>query len=168
MNVNANEADLRQFSITREIGMDCAHRVPDHKSKCNRLHGHRYVVKAKVTGLLHEGGEQRGMILDFGFLKELMMEKIHNPCDHGLIIYKGDEDLIYTLRLKDASVYQINEIHSSCLKLYWLDVVPTIENLCAHWFGILEPEVARLTNNRAFLECVIGFETPNSMAQFPS
>ena len=40
------------FEITREIGLDAAHRVPDHASKCFHIHGHRYTVFATVEGHL--------------------------------------------------------------------------------------------------------------------
>ena len=60
--------------ITREIGIDMAHRVTHHGSKCKNIHGHRYTIHAMVKGPLFESGEQQGMVLDFGFLKEEMMK----------------------------------------------------------------------------------------------
>ena len=56
--------------IRRRIEIDAGHRVPHHASKCCNLHGHRYVIEALCNGPLAEAGEQTGMVLDFGFLKE--------------------------------------------------------------------------------------------------
>jgi 6-pyruvoyltetrahydropterin/6-carboxytetrahydropterin synthase len=78
-------------TIQREIGIDAGHRVTDHSSKCRNVHGHRYTIRAYCEGPLAEAGEQAGMVLDFGFLKEEMMTKIDTPCDHGMIFWRGDE-----------------------------------------------------------------------------
>ncbi|MFW8587824.1 6-carboxytetrahydropterin synthase [Rhizobium beringeri] len=55
--------------ITREIGIDAAHRIPHHESKCHNLHGHRYKIAATCVGPLCGDGEQTGMVLDFRFLE---------------------------------------------------------------------------------------------------
>ena len=34
--------------ITKEIEIDAAHRVPNHKSKCRTFHGHRYRIEVGV------------------------------------------------------------------------------------------------------------------------
>ncbi len=66
------------------------HRVPEHGSKCRNLHGHRYTIQATCRGLLGDAGEQSGMVVDFGFLKALMMEKIDARFDHRLCLFEGD------------------------------------------------------------------------------
>jgi 6-pyruvoyltetrahydropterin/6-carboxytetrahydropterin synthase len=78
-------------TIQREIGIDAGHRVTDHGSKCRNVHGHRYTVRAYCEGKLRVEGEQAGMVLDFGFLKEEMMTVIDAPCDHGMIFWRADE-----------------------------------------------------------------------------
>src|SRR5262245_26860983 len=78
------------FEITREIGIDAGHRVTWHGSKCRNLHGHRYTVQALGSGPLGGEGEQLGMVLDFGFLKEEMLAEIDAPCDHGMILWIDD------------------------------------------------------------------------------
>ena len=81
---------METHRITREIGIDAGHRVPDHGSKCRNIHGHRYRVLATCEGPLARVGEQTGMVLDFGFLKEEMMTQIDAPCDHGMIMAASD------------------------------------------------------------------------------
>ena len=38
--------------VTKVIEIDMGHRVPNHKSKCKNLHGHRYRFEVAVNGEL--------------------------------------------------------------------------------------------------------------------
>ena len=73
--------------ITKEIGIDMGHRVPNHKSKCRNPHGHRYTLEVTITAPLidTDGASDEGMIFDFGDIKKHMMEKIHDVLDHGFM-----------------------------------------------------------------------------------
>lgn len=172
-----------RFTITRRIELDAAHRVPDHRSKCFALHGHRYVVNATVSGPLHRYGEQRGMVMDFGFLKEVMMEEIHDPCDHGLILWREDYDVLdWVLCPEEVTPLQNRECRERILtqrlhipkwlKLYQLDDVPTAENLACHWFSRLSTGIHTYLNRRGQsaegiqLDAVEVYETPNSIAVY--
>lgn len=169
---------MEKFSITRRIEIDAAHRVPLHGSGCRALHGHRYVIYAKCTGTLQHGGEQDGMILDFGFLKRSMMTIIHNYCDHGLVLQHTDP-LIEVLsagvaqRLKGLPLHKPDEYFSDStewergLKFYVIPDAPTAENLARHWFLLLQPEVNQISGGQAELVKVTVFETPNCKATFP-
>ena len=65
------------FSITRSIGVDCGHRVMTHGSKCKSIHGHRGTIEVTCAGpALHLSGEQSEMVVDFGFLKDAMINVI--------------------------------------------------------------------------------------------
>lgn len=141
------------FEITREIGIDAAHRVPDHRSKCYNIHGHRYVVQATCKGPLYEVGEQRGMVLDFGFLKDEMMDVIDAEADHAFLVWKNDP----VVRLLLGSGHS---------KLVILDFVPTAENLAAYWFNKLAPRVTARTDGAAWLELMRVHETPNCFADY--
>ena len=33
------------ISVTRRLEFDAGHRIPDHRSQCRNLHGHRYVLE---------------------------------------------------------------------------------------------------------------------------
>ena len=48
-------------TITRRLEFDAGHRVYQHESKCNHVHGHRYVVEVEATGTL----DGLGRIIDF-------------------------------------------------------------------------------------------------------
>jgi hypothetical protein len=98
---------MRKFLIDRKIGIDAAHRVHLHGSKCGQLHGHRYSVHAVCSGSLAEGGEEDSMVMDFGFLKDEMISVIDNCCDHGPIL--SEKDPLLKMLLKDCKHHPIIE-----------------------------------------------------------
>lgn len=170
---------MTMHSCTREIGIDAAHRVTYHGSKCRNLHGHRYTIQATCQGPLAEVGEQQGMVIDFGFLKDLMLEFIDGPCDHGTIVWIGDTELVDMLR--PPEIYrgtfwpELKEFvdkwgswtgQGRFGKLHIVPFVPTAENLARHWFRSMFDRVP-LRANGAVLRQVRVWETPNSFADFP-
>jgi 6-pyruvoyltetrahydropterin/6-carboxytetrahydropterin synthase len=171
------------YSIVKELGLDVAHRVPLTKSKCFNMHGHRYTVFAEVSGEnLVTTGPQSDMILDFSFLKNLMVEHIDAKCDHGIILSIQDMKMLgmaYNDRAyKDIYSSWINSIQMAIHfdgfwsgetnfgKTYVIENYPTAEALAAHWFSILAPKVLELTNNKAQLTAITVQETPTSTATF--
>lgn len=163
------------WETVREIGIDAGHRVPEHGSKCRNLHGHRYRVQAVVRGALHVGGEQDGMTLDFGFLKQVMMDHIDAPCDHGLILSQRDPYLADFLPNRpSALVHRMERDAEHYLfadgrfgKLYVIPFTPTAENLARHWYARMLGPVNDLTGGLARLHQVIVWETPNCNASYP-
>lgn len=172
---------MSKFQITRKLEIDAAHRVPEHGSGCKHLHGHRYVIEATCEGELACEGEQRGMVLDFKFIKEEMVKHIHDYCDHGCIL-RFDDSLLETLapdvakEARDAmtgagrvsAVWSSQEHCNRGLKLYILDCVPTAENLARHWYELLKAPMRDRSDGRAKLVRVRVYETPNCWAEFPS
>lgn len=159
--------------ITREIGIDMGHRVTHHGSKCRNLHGHRYTIQAICKGPLHTLGPQEGMVLDFGFLKEEMMQTIDAYCDHGMCLWKEDPWLPRFVTLSQREVLNHTERDywftddSSFGKLYVVPFVPTAENLAEHWFSRLRDQILIRSEDRAQLIKVKVWETPNCSAEYP-
>lgn len=159
--------------ISREIGIDAAHRVTWHNSKCKSLHGHRYRIEAWCSGPLAPSGEQTGMVLDFGFLKDVMTAEIDAPCDHGMILWVGDP---FTQHFRPAVLEAVAWMHceehgfwsgeGNFGKLYLVPFVPTAENLARHWFGRMERPVRDRSGDRAELVGVKVWETPNCWAAY--
>ena len=87
---------MGNFLVTKEVEFDAGHRVPNHESKCRNPHGHRYRVRICVIGKLVDksGASDEGMVIDFGNLKALLVEYVHDPLDHGFIVYEGDQQLL--------------------------------------------------------------------------
>lgn len=162
------------YTITRQIGIDAAHRVPDHKSKCFNVHGHRYTIEATcVSRNLHASGEQTGMVLDFSFLKEEMMQMIHDPCDHATILYV-DDPLLRTIAPEDLEFIRqealqdgyTSRVLTKGWKLYVIDAVPTAENLAEHWFMMLRERITYRSSGVAQLQKIKVYETPNCFAEY--
>jgi 6-pyruvoyltetrahydropterin/6-carboxytetrahydropterin synthase len=141
-----------KYAITREIQFDAGHRVPNHKSKCRNPHGHRYRVVARLQGDLHDeaGASDEGMVHDFGDVKDILMEKVHDPLDHGFIVYQNDDQLLDALDGYDW-------------KIIVFPYIPTAENI-ARW--IFE-QIHGLFNHSVMLMRVQVWETPTSMAAYP-
>lgn len=166
------------YMIERQIEIDAGHRVTHHGSKCKNLHGHRYTVIAVCHGPLLSAGEQQGMVLDFGFLKEEMIKEVHNYCDHAMILWIDDplvQNFIDDKKFLETEIcQQVAEKgyyytdKSLVGALYIINSVPTAENLAAHWFKRLEPRVQARSDQKAHLRQVKVFETPNCMAIFPA
>lgn len=159
------------FTISRRIEIDAAHRVPDHGSKCFAIHGHRYVVEAVAQGPLHPTGEQKGMVMDFGFLKEIMVSVIHDQCDHGLILWEDDKEVLERL---DPPTRHVDPL-PRWLKLVTMRDVPTAENLARYWFNRLEAELCgwlyrhdliTTAGRTVFLKELRVHETPNCVAVY--
>jgi len=108
------------IAITKRVEFDAGHRVPDHASKCANPHGHRYVVEAEISGpVIDQAGDpENGMVVDFGRLKALLVERVHDRWDHGFLVAESDTDLGEFLR-------------SRGFKVDTLPVPPTAENLAA-------------------------------------
>ena len=175
---------MTNYSVTRQIGIDAGHRLSTHGSKCRHFHGHRYEIKAtceSVSGDLVDAGEETGMIIDFGFLKEEMMQIIDATCDHGMILCVDD---VAALRMfcpmgddfeawhaaisadVRANRYSMPDAVALGSKLYVMGSEPTAENLARHWFNRLKPAIGERSNGLAKLTRIIVMETPNCTAEY--
>ena len=170
--------------IMRKIGIDAGHRLPSHGSKCRHIHGHRYEIEAlcvSASGDLHKKGEEAGMVLDFGFLKDEMMSIIDARCDHGLILSLRDVDALKMMCPEGidfeawvgclsneitAQGYALTENTKLSTKLYVMSSDPTAENLAEHWFKMLAPAIEARSENRAKLSWMRVWETPNCYAEY--
>lgn len=139
--------------ISKDIEFDAGHRVPNHESKCRNPHGHRYKVRINLCGELDTtpGASTEGMLTDFGTLKEVMMEKIHDVLDHGFIIYQDDAAL-------KASLY-----NGEGYKIIEFPYIPTAENLALWCFKQTEDA---LTFDNFQVASVTVWETPTSVATY--
>lgn len=175
---------MTRYAVNRRIEIDAAHRIPDHRSACRHLHGHRYIIEARCAAAkLRASGGERGMVVDFGFLGGLMRRQIHDPCDHGLIVSIDDHDLLACLApfesndtvgrwragLRDAVERHgcaTDEGNALAGRLYVIAEPPTAEVLAEHWFHRLAAGVAEASDGAAELTEVIVWETPNCWGSY--
>lgn len=141
--------------ITKTIEIDMGHRVPNHKSKCRNLHGHRYKVEVGVDDkvVTDAGASDEGMVIDFGDLKKIMTDYLDFTFDHGLMLWDKDP-LLYTL--------QDDEVGKD-LKIIKVNFVPTAENLAKYWYDDLK-QLLLLKSIK--ISNVKIWETPTSTAEY--
>lgn len=140
--------------ITRRLEFDAGHRIPNHKSQCRHLHGHRYAIEITLSGeiVAAAGASDEGMVMDFGDVKEVAKRVVVDAWDHAFLVYSGDKTVADFLRtLPDH-------------KTVVLDVVPTAENLALAAFRLLDPAYRDVYGNALRLERVRLYETPNNWA----
>ena len=65
-------------TIRRWIETDTGHRVPNHKSKCKHIHGHRYRWEAEIEGdvVTESGVSEEGMLIDFSDISHILTKYI--------------------------------------------------------------------------------------------
>ena len=141
------------ISVTRRLEFDAGHRIPDHRSQCRNLHGHRYVLEITLTGDVVQtpGQSDTGMVMDFSDIKHIAKTHVVDVWDHAFLVYEGDtavRDFLATL-----------PGHKTVL-----DRIPTAENLAAIIFDQLAPHYQDAYGHHLRLARVRLFETPNCWA----
>lgn len=158
------------YYASKSIEFDAGHRVPDHDSKCKNPHGHRYKVELIIGAeSLISAGSMTGMVLDFGFMKQILTEKVHDVFDHGFIVYEGDHEL------RDAfNIQEVPEVSPAFTPHGWKIIVfpyvPTAENIAKWIYEEVQMYFTQRGNEfepyRIWIEVVVVHETPNSMAMY--
>jgi len=140
--------------ITRRLEFDAGHRIPDHKSQCRHLHGHRYAIEITLSGEIIDkaGDAANGMVMDFSQVKEIARTVLVDAWDHAFLVFAGDQVVLDFLATLPGH------------KTVVLDCVPTAENMAQKAFSLLEPAYRDRYGNHLRLERVRLFETPNCWA----
>ncbi|SNS77583.1 6-pyruvoyltetrahydropterin/6-carboxytetrahydropterin synthase [Noviherbaspirillum humi] len=143
------------LTITRKLEFDAGHRIPDHKSQCRNLHGHRYVLEITLTGEVvdQDGESDNGMIMDFSDVKTLAKQHLVDVWDHAFLVYE-----------KDAPVREFLASMPDH-KTVVVPRVPTVENLAVTAFDILKPAFEQRFGRALRLKRVKLYETPNCWAE---
>ena len=143
--------------ITRKIEFDAGHRIPDHRSLCRNVHGHRYILEVTVEGDLNTkaGASDSGMVVDFGELKQMMVKTIDAKWDHSFLVYEGDKVALKALKLFGPK-------HRTVV----LPVIPTVENLVGLIAEQLEEAMRKRKITAYELYRVKLWETPNCYAEW--
>jgi 6-pyruvoyltetrahydropterin/6-carboxytetrahydropterin synthase len=100
------------YRVTREIEFCYGHRLLNYEGKCRHLHGHngRAVITIQGSGL-----DQRGMLVDFGEIKQKVQRWIDENLDHNMLLCR-DDPLLSLLRERGERVFV-------------MDCNPTAENI---------------------------------------
>ena len=143
--------------IRRWVETDTGHRVPNHKSKCRHMHGHRYRWEAELEGdVVTQGGvSEEGMLMDFSDVSAILNEYIHDVVDHAFIVYEGDKEALVALS-------HMGDEHRTLI----VPFIPTAENLAKWAFEQVESRISSSYNNSLKLYAFHVRETPKSWASW--
>lgn len=94
---------MSKQEISIRFRFEFAHRLRNHKGKCNNIHGHSGIAWVYFTG---EVNEQIGMMADFNDIKKTIQAWIDGYWDHALILNSDDADLLNAFRITPIKVYQ--------------------------------------------------------------
>lgn len=143
------------LTITRKLEFDAGHRIPDHKSQCRNLHGHRYTLEITLIGnvIEQEGSSDNGMIMDFSDVKALAKQHLVDVWDHAFLVYEKDT--------------KVREFLSSISdhKTVIIQQIPTVENLARTAFNILRDAYQDHYGTGLRLHKLVLHETPNCWAE---
>lgn len=79
------------LEVMKEFTFAAGHRLPNHEGKCQRLHGHTYMVQVVVGGpqRFEAGASDEAMVLDFDKIKAAW-HTIDIYLDHRFLIDRAD------------------------------------------------------------------------------
>ena len=142
------------MEITTRMEFDSGHRIPNHKSSCKNLHGHRYAIEVTLKGDIidKENDSDYGMVMDFKDAKELIRKTIVEPWDHAFIVFEQDLEVINFLNTLDN--------HKTVI----LKKVPTAENMALIAMQLLKDSFQKKDGEQITPVKVRLYETPNNWA----
>jgi len=142
------------MEITTRMEFDSGHRIPNHKSSCKNLHGHRYAIEVTLKGDINdqENESDYGMVMDFKDAKELIRKTIVEPWDHAFIVFEDDLEVINFLNTLDD--------HKTVI----LKKVPTAENMALIAMQLLKASFQKKYGEQITPIKVRLYETPNNWA----
>jgi 6-pyruvoyltetrahydropterin/6-carboxytetrahydropterin synthase len=125
------------FRVSRQIDFCYGHRLLNYEGKCRYLHGHN--GRAIIT-IESEKLDDRGMVMDFSDIKDVVSRWIDQNLDHRMILHR-DDPFVPMLREHGEPLYLIDEN-------------PTAENIARlifnvtreHGFPIVEAQLWETVN----------------------
>ena len=143
--------------IRRWVETDTGHRVPNHKSKCRHMHGHRYRWEAELEGdvVTQEGVSEEGMLMDFSDVSTILNQYVHDVVDHAFIVFEGDTEAL-------SALSQMGDEHRTLI----VPFIPTAENLAKWAFEQVESRISSSYGNSLKLHAFHVRETPKSWASW--
>ena len=136
------------YILNTKSEFDSAHFLKDYNGRCANIHGHRWVVAIEVgSETVLEEGPNRGMVVDFGKLKDDLKEETAK-LDHTFIIEKGSVKETTKTALEDEG-----------FSMFELDFRPTAENLAKYFYDIMSTKGYDVILARVW-------ETPENCAEY--
>lgn len=136
------------YTLKTNSCFDSAHFLSGYEGKCANIHGHRWEVSVEVGNEnLDTYGNTRGMIVDFGTLKE-DLKVMTEYLDHCLIVEKES--------LKKKTMEALAEEN---FRIVEMDFRPTAENFSQYFYNKMQEKGYNV------LKATV-YETPNNCATY--
>ena len=72
------------YQLTTHASFDSAHFLSGYEGKCSNIHGHRWKLEVTVQSeTLEQTGQIRGMVVDFGQLKDDIKREDSRSIERG-------------------------------------------------------------------------------------
>ncbi len=93
------------YKVTKEIHFCYGHRLLNYKGKCAHPHGHNGKIEIELES---KALDKRGMVYDFGDIKEIIHKWVDKELDHRMILKKEDP-LVKILKGLGEPYFEIDE-----------------------------------------------------------
>lgn len=113
------------------------HRVTNHESKCQHLHGHNYRIHFHCEAPTLDA---LGRVIDFSVIKSTLCMWLEDTWDHHFLIYTQDP-LRDALLALDPTVVVV-------------PFNPTAENIAIHLVDVIAPQLLKDTGV-TLVECIV-------------
>lgn len=148
-------------TVTKRIETEIAHRLIKYQGKCAHIHGHSYkwevtVARAKALTAGFPFLDERGFVIDFAELKEVMKRHIFDRFDHTLIL--SEEDPLNILYSPISELFKATDGSPGRVEIVKFN--PTAENMASFVAGLIQRD---LGEDIRVLEVKV-WETSNSYA----
>lgn len=93
------------YKVVKEIHFCYGHRLMDYDGKCAHPHGHNGKIEIELGATRLD---KRGMVYDFGDIKEIIQKWVDFELDHKMILKKSDP-LVKILRDLGEPCFLMND-----------------------------------------------------------
>jgi 6-pyruvoyltetrahydropterin/6-carboxytetrahydropterin synthase len=94
-----------KHKVTKQIEFSYGHRLRNYDGKCQHVHGHNGIAEVELSS---EELDDRGMVYDFGDLKDDVKGWIDDNMDHAMLV-RHDDPLIEYLEETGEPYYVMEE-----------------------------------------------------------
>ena len=93
------------YKVVKEINFCYGHRLLNYEGKCAHPHGHNGKIEIELES---KSLDKRGMVYDFGDIKEIIHKWVDSELDHKMILRK-DDPLAKILRNLNEPTFEMKE-----------------------------------------------------------
>lgn len=142
-----------KIRVTKTFTFDMGHALFGYDGPCKDIHGHTYHLSVTVLGfpVQETGNPKDGMVVDFGYIKTEVNQRILERFDHALVL-----NSVLPENIKEG-------INLATTKVEFVDFQPSCENLLLYFKnelnGVFQEKGWDLISMKLY-------ETPTSFAEW--